>query len=260
GEQRSATFSIVNEDDSSLVGLVRGPGLFFLTKKQTGEVENATMVAGLNDGFAFDAYVSLGFDTPLPKYSRLFDIDKEERTPIRMIPPDSFQVEQLLLIWDRILMNGLEEMVAAALRILESRVQSVHFITNGVIVGLKDQEQRVPLGSLGDGMRRMLTLAMNMAVTRGGYLFIDEIDTGLHYTTLPNMWKLVIEQANAANIQVFASTHSRDCLTALAELCEERPDLQEHVSVHTIDTRVPHSVRYSGEQVVRMERHGVDPR
>ena len=50
---------------------------------------------------------------------------------------------------------------------------------------------RIPIGSMGDGIWRLLGLALALALTEGGILLVDEIDTGLHYSVMENMWKLV---------------------------------------------------------------------
>src|SRR5207237_7314633 len=115
------------------------------------------------------------------------------------------------------------------MRVLEKDLESLHFLTGmlaygyfpsrgGIVVGLKGQELRLPLGSMGDGMRRLMALATSLAFTKEGCLFLDEIDTGLHYSVMSDMWKLVIGKANASNIQVFASTHSWDCIEGLSSL------------------------------------------
>jgi predicted ATPase len=77
-----------------------------------------------------------------------------------------------------------------------------------------------PLGSLGDGAWRMLTLAIVLTQCVGGMLFIDEIDTGLHYTVMADMWRLIHAASRQFDVQVFASTHSYDCVHSLATICQ----------------------------------------
>jgi AAA15 family ATPase/GTPase len=47
--------------------------------------------------------------------------------------------------------------------------------------------------------------------------FIDEIENGIHYSVLPQVWKGVAEVAKRLEVQVFATTHSRECLAAAHE-------------------------------------------
>ena len=77
---------------------------------------------------------------------------------------------------------------------------------------------RVPIGSMGDGMWRMLGLALSIANAKGGVLLVDEIDTGLHYSVMEGMWRMLGKAAAAGSVQVFATTHSRDCYESLAAI------------------------------------------
>ena len=89
------------------------------------------------------------------------------------------------------------------------------------IVKLEAIDGSVPLGSLGEGLRRMLGIALCLVTARDGLLLVDEIDTGLYYSVLPDMWKLVFEVARRLNVQVFATTHSWDCISAFSQAQQE---------------------------------------
>ncbi len=173
-------------------------------------------------------------------------------------------------MWDEITLTGQEVDISAAMRLLQEDVESVHILTGmfaggyfpsrgGIVVGLTGQG-RLPLGSMGDGMRRMMALSTSLAFTKDGCLFVDEIDTGLHYSVMANMWKLVIEKAIASNIQVFATTHSWDCIAGLSELLSDDPHLVGEAAIHKIDSVVPHSISFAGESVVRLGKANIDPR
>ena len=109
-----------------------------------------------------------------------------------------------------------KELATRALRILEPRIESVEADEGqyaleapaGIFVKLRDVQERVPIGSTGEGIWRMLGLALMLARAKDGFLLVDEIGAGLHYAALENMWRLVWEQAAALSVQVFATTHS----------------------------------------------------
>jgi hypothetical protein len=121
------------------------------------------------------------------------------------------------------------ENVVAALRIAEPALAGIASVlvddgsgtTRGSVIVRLGDAPPVPIGSLGDGMWRLLGLALSLARAKGGVLFVDEIDTGLHYTALPRMWKMVAEAAERLDIQVFATTHSKDAVDGLATLGAE---------------------------------------
>ena len=101
-----------------------------------------------------------------------------------------------------------EEAITQALRIVEPAIERIAPITDdrgrldfsvpgGVVLKLREMVDRVPIGSIGDGMWRMLGLALSLANAEGGVLLVDEIDTGFHYSVMEDMWRMINEQASA---------------------------------------------------------------
>ncbi len=140
------------------------------------------------------------------------------------------QVEQL---WEKAILAGSEKEVVKALRLINSEVQDLHFIgfktgeeSDGRIpvVSTKIIEKRIPLRSMGEGMNRLLGIALALVNAKDGILLIDEIESGLHYSVQPDMWRLIFETAAKLNVQVFATTHSWDCIEAFQEAAEAYPE------------------------------------
>jgi predicted ATPase len=157
-----------------------------------------------------------------------------------------------------------EDSVYAAMRIIEPQFERLVFTGEGenttVLIKLRDTPGRLPLGSLGDGTKRLLAQAIFLVQAQGGVLLIDEIDTGLHYSTMESMWRFIIEASRRLDVQVFATTHSGDCIRALAWLQAQQPELAQAVSVHRIDKDASSAVRYSAEDIQIAARHHVEVR
>ncbi len=81
-----------------------------------------------------------------------------------------------------------------------------------VRVRLEDTEKPVPLGTLGDGVYRILLIALSLANAQNSILLIDELELGLHYSALEKLWNMIFKYAQKWDIQVFATTHSQDVL------------------------------------------------
>ena len=79
---------------------------------------------------------------------------------------------------------------------------------------LKDRAVSVPIKTMGDGMNRLFGLGMALACAKNGILLVDEIENGIHWSVLPEVWKFIVKVAKRLNVQVFATTHSNDCLKA----------------------------------------------
>ena len=94
------------------------------------------------------------------------------------------------------------------------------------IVKLKSRAGPVPLRSLGEGAHRLFGIALALANSRDGFLLIDEAENGIHHSVQRDYWRMVLQTAHENNVQVFATTHSWDCVRgfalAAAELdCED---------------------------------------
>ncbi len=184
----------------------------------------------------------------------------------RLTPPVVFfstrrqESTELQAMWERIELSPEENEVIASLKIIEPRLEEIRFQKFGCHVLLAGESEKVPLGSLGEGVNRMLGLSLALTAARSGYLFVDEIESGLHYSTHLSMWKLVVETARRLGVQVFCTTHSKDCLEALAQLHAESPQLAEEVSVHRLEQGATQSVRMAAGTIASTTDGGVEIR
>ena len=116
-------------------------------------------------------------------------------------------------------------------------------------MGLSGVDGRVPVKTLGDGMRRLLIIAMAMICARGGALILDEVDSGLHYSAMASLWDFIFKAAEINHVQVFASTHSLDCLRGLASVCETSDAAAGAVRLYSFSKIGKKVVAYSGRDV-----------
>jgi predicted ATP-dependent endonuclease of OLD family len=175
-------------------------------------------------------------------------------------------VIQLAELWDTITLTPKEDNVVAALQILEPDVERISFtsrrtLTSGILVKLRHQSKPVPLGSMGDGMRRILTLAMSIAVAEKGVLLVDEIDTGLYYRTQADVWKLLMDTAKRLDVQVFATTHSLDCVQAFQEALNQSSDSSEGKLIRmSLRGKQIQAVPYTAEELAIAARQAIEVR
>ena len=94
------------------------------------------------------------------------------------------------------------------------------------IVRLKSYERPVPLRSLGEGAQRLFDVGLGLANSRDGFLLIDEAENGIHHTVQRDYWRMVFQTAHESNVQVFATTHSWDCVRGFAQAAGENEDVE----------------------------------
>ncbi|MES2387593.1 MAG: AAA family ATPase [Bacteroidota bacterium] len=125
------------------------------------------------------------------------------------------------ILWDRIDLTDKEEYVIKALQLIEPGISGIKFVDNGAhdrkpMIKLSKNQFIVPLQCMGDGINRILTIILAMVNSENGLFIIDEIENGLHYSVQEKLWAIIFDLAQKLNIQVFATTHSRDCIDAFA--------------------------------------------
>jgi ABC-type transport system involved in cytochrome c biogenesis ATPase subunit len=176
--------------------------------------------------------------------------------PVNFLAAESMDVERLGELWDALVLTPEEEEAIKALRIIEPDLERLAFLTEGrdasayILLKLKGIDKRIPLGSLGGGLRHLLGLVLNLLSAREGFLLVDEIDTGLHYSVMVDMWRLMVESAKRLDVQVFATTHSLDCVRALARLRKRYPDLAAEITVHRVEKDAPCTVVFDADEIV----------
>jgi len=177
------------------------------------------------------------------------------------IETNSISSYKLYTWWDKITATEAEIAITNALKLLEPKIERITTVSSGnFLVKLSDVTDPVPIGTLGEGIRRMLTLAIAVNRSKGGFLLIDEIDTGLHYSTLEKMWKLVAKTAEEMNVQVFATTHSYDCVKSLAAICQAENDENSNVSIQRMEPDRDRSVPYTEAEIKMASERNIEVR
>lgn len=190
--------------------------------------------------------------------------------PVRFVTVDSLAPNVMASMWDKVLVDGHESEVIRAMQILEKDLRSIYFLSSnglhrfrgspGIVLGFNMRRQRVPMGSHGDGMRRLLALSLSLTQLPNGLLLVDEIDTGFHWTIMRDMWKLVFETAQESGIQVFATTHSYDCIRELDSLLKSHPDLKSEISVQKLERSLDRAVSFDADRLRAAVEHGIELR
>lgn len=190
----------------------------------------------------------------------------EANPPVNFLKAEGVDAFSLSQLWDQVVLTPEEETVIRALLIIEPRVDRLAFLSRErnlppvILVKLSGLEQRLPLATLGGAMEHMFAVALNLASAQRGFLLVDEIDTGLHHSVMVDMWRLVIETAQRLDIQVFATTHSLDCVQALAQVRKKHPTLATDVTVHRVEKDAAKTVVYTTDEIVIAEENELEVR
>lgn len=154
--------------------------------------------------------------------------------------------------WSKIILTDYETDILNAVRIISPDIEDFGFRDDErgrnkyPIVRLAGAAKPVPFHSLGEGSVRVLGIILALVNSKEGVLLIDEIDTGLHHSVQVKMWEFVFKLSEQLNVQVFATTHSQDCLRAFEYVANQHLGLsqlislgawQDHINATLIDER-----------------------
>jgi hypothetical protein len=115
---------------------------------------------------------------------------------------------------------GREREIVATLQLLEPRISRLALIVSAGVPILHGEigiGHMIPVRLMGEGIRRLLSIALAIANCSGGICLIDEIENGLHYSVMKDVWKAVACAARKTDVQLFATTHSWECLVKCHE-------------------------------------------
>ena len=160
---------------------------------------------------------------------------------------------QLAAAFGQAVLEGHLPTVEKIVRVLEPRLISLSAVPNrlgtSLIYADTGMGRMAPVALMGEGVKRLLTLVLAFLHARGTVILIDEIENGLHYSVLEEVWQWLIWLSREFNVQVFATTHSYECIVAANNAFTELESDELHLHrLYRRDNRVK-VVTYSKEML-----------
>ena len=146
------------------------------------------------------------------------------------ITPFSHRTEQLQikLLTDAILKN-LKPEIVELISMIDSEIIDLDILDptgkNSRLYVIHKTLGFTPLSAFGDGVRRLLFMALTIAKLKDGILLIDELETAIHTEALLSSFSWLVKWCREMNIQLFATTHSLETVDAMLNASELKNDL-----------------------------------
>lgn len=125
------------------------------------------------------------------------------------------KIEEDVNRFSKLEIEGQQNLLIKALKVMEPRIKRIAVVALGgqpVLYGDIGLSQMLKLPHMGDGMSRLASLILAIGNARNGVVLIDEIENGFHHTMMSKVWEAIDEAANDFNTQIFATTHSLECV------------------------------------------------
>lgn len=155
---------------------------------------------------------------------------KNESSPTNIVLDKDKQIPNnlnIVRLIDDAKINGDYETILEAIQTIDKEIEDLTTYASYpdiLYIKKKGNKKYLPITAFGDAMQKVLryiAIIIKNANAERSYLLIDEIENGIHYTAQKEVWQMLFKLCQHYNVQLFATTHSREMITAFEEVCEE---------------------------------------
>jgi predicted ATPase len=104
------------------------------------------------------------------------------------------------------------------------------------------------ISQFGEGLQRIFQIGLLFAYAKDGVVLIDEFENAIHFSLLRSFSRLVQELAVRFNVQVFITSHSKECLDAFVQNDFLLSDVAAY-ALRVTSAGETQCYRYPGEQL-----------
>jgi len=127
--------------------------------------------------------------------------------------------------YNRVVLRRKKKDVEELLKKIEPKLEAIESLQTGsepllyADVGLSEM---LPVTQMGQGFNRLLDIYSELVAAEAKVLLIDEIENGLHYSALSTIWGGLFHASREVGVQIFATTHSLECIRAAHEAMSQQ--------------------------------------
>ena len=156
------------------------------------------------------------------KLSKEFFINSYEL--YNFIPSHIIGNELIFSIFNQIKKQRKRTQLNDILKQFDNNILEFDIIDNQSQVFLNSSQKFQNISELGHGLKRYIVIIASILINKDGFLFLDEIENGIHYTQLDKLWEIILTISKEQNVQVFATTHSKECIESFNRIQKELKD------------------------------------
>ncbi|MEN8215981.1 MAG: AAA family ATPase [Pseudomonadota bacterium] len=164
---------------------------------------------------------------------------------VQLISTKPLNRQTLARLWDNINVQlSSRKEVFKGLQLIDERIEEVVLVgyldePNQVdnimpVLIYHDSEEKRLITNLGEGISRVFYIILALVNARDGFLLIDEFENGLHWKVQAKLWEMIFNLAKKLDVQIFATTHSQDCVQSFYAVWETQ---ENQGSFHRLHNR-----------------------
>jgi AAA15 family ATPase/GTPase len=139
--------------------------------------------------------------------------------------------------FDNIQITKRTDRIIKLLRRIEPSLVNLSVGTDGIIYCDIGLDRLIPVNVMGDGMFRLLSIILAISDTQDGIVLIDEIENGFHYSSQEILWDAIFQSAKEFNVQIFATTHSIECVRAFCSSYSQQVQNSDTIRLYRIERK-----------------------
>lgn len=128
-----------------------------------------------------------------------------------------------------IIENKKKDELLSLINRFEPEIDDIFSDGQDILLSKKNIDKMLLISSFGNGLLAIVNIISHIVLNDVKFLFIDEIESGIHYLNYKNFCSSLIEITNLKNIQLFISTHSKEFLKIFYEEIEKT---EEDISLY----------------------------
>ncbi len=101
-------------------------------------------------------------------------------------------------------------------------IDTIDIIKDKPLLEIKDNY--LELTEFGQGIKSFINIIASLLLLEDNYIFIDELENGIHYTNYDKLWEIILTLSKQHNVQVFATTHSKECIESFNRVQKQQKD------------------------------------
>ena len=161
---------------------------------------------------------------------------------------------------DRMLNEKRKDVLVSSLQSIEPKVRDIRIGLNGIVMVDIGMDNFLPINHLGGGMVHVLNILSTIYWARNGILLIDEVENGLHVSSIKYLWEIILEASRQNHTQIFMTTHSSDVIKGLRSALQGKSDSVACFWLSKLDDDRIKAYRYSPDRLEKALDAGIDIR
>ena len=159
-----------------------------------------------------------------------------------------------------IIKNKQKKELLELINIFELDIDDIISDEGEILLSKKNIKKMLPLSSFGNGLAAIIDIISSVILKNIKFLFIDEIETGIHYLNYSKLCNALLKLAEKKDIQIFITTHSKEFLE---KFYEESENITDSIALYRFQknkNRELKKIYYSKERAIEALRNGWDIR